>query len=96
VIFTIVVLRMTKFKCDGFGFRSIAKGSETSWGYIESSKDAAQVFADRLARRQGKNYRATVTINSWSADGKSSQYQAAIIAPSGAFENVWLHIQEVE
>ena len=85
---------MTKFKCDGF--RSLPQGEYRGYRIVENSKDAAQVFADRLARRQGEGYRATVTINSWSADGKSSMYQAAIIAPSGAFENVWLTIEEVE
>ncbi len=85
---------MIKFKCDGF--RSIKKGTEYGFAVIDNSRDAAQVFANRLATRQGKGYRATVQINSWSDDGKLSQYQAAIIAPSGAFENVWLTIEEVE
>jgi hypothetical protein len=85
---------MTKFVCDGF--RSIRKDSEINYRRIENCTDAAKEFADRLAKRSGKRYRATVTINSWSADGKSAQYQAAIISPSGAFENVWLTIEEVE
>ena len=83
---------MTKFKCNGF--RPLPKGEYRGYKIIETSKDAAQVFADRLARREGKGYRATVTINSWSADGKMGEFQAAIIAPSGAFENVWLTVRE--
>ena len=62
---------MTKFVCDGF--RSIRKGTEIDYTIIQSCADAAKVFADRLAKRSGKSYRATVNINSWSSDGKSAQ-----------------------
>ena len=85
---------MTKFVCDGF--RPIRKNTQIGYTIVQSCSDAASIFADRLARRSGKSYRATVNINSWSADGKSAQYQATIFATSGAFEYVWLHVSEVD
>lgn len=87
---------MSKFTCHcpDHNFRPIRKGMVIDSKVIESNDDAAKVFADRLARRQGKSYRSMVQLNSWCTYNKSSEYQAAIVAPNGSFKNVWLTVYE--
>jgi hypothetical protein len=59
---------MFKYFCEGF--RPVE---------AESSKEAAAIFADRLARRQHpSNPYSIVRLNSWSADHAQSCYQASV------------------
>ena len=80
---------MAKFTADGF--RSIREGAEIDYTVIDNFRDAAQVFANRLARRYGKAHRAVTQKNSWT--GSTATYQVSIVASSGTIEaEEWLHV----
>ena len=54
----------------------------------ESMKEAAQIFADRKARKAyGKGgYARTCTLGSWSQDNSFGEFSAFIGYPSGRYE----------
>jgi hypothetical protein len=59
---------MAKYYCEGF--RPVE---------ADSQKEAAEIFADRLARRKHpSNPYSLVTLDSWSRDHTQSYYQASV------------------
>ncbi len=65
----------------------------------ESMQEAANIFADRLARRKyGKNAVSHTNQNSWSRDGLMGEYQAFVgrydrQSRSSTGDNVWITVQ---
>ena len=80
---------MAKFSAEGF--RSIRKGAEIDYTVIDNFRDAAQVFANRLARRYSRRNRAVIQHNNQC--GSTAEYQVTIVASSGTIEaKEWLYV----
>lgn len=59
---------MKRYRADGF--RTVK---------ANDMKEAAGIFADRIARKKGKRHLVRhVRLNSWSSDGTMGEYQAFI------------------
>ena len=83
---------MTKtFRCEGF--RNVQ---------ADNAQEAAEVFANRLARKEfGKTgYARTLNLNSWTEDRKCFTYNSFIGYSTGRNEttgrNEWLYVSVVE
>lgn len=64
---------------------------------VEDIKEAAKVFANRLARRicGGRGFCNNIKANSWSPNYTNVEYQAFVGVPDGngcSGQNVWLTV----
>jgi hypothetical protein len=80
---------MTRYTADGF--RAVT---------ADSASDAAQIFADRQARREyGRNgYSRRPRLDCWTQDGKSHTFEAFIGRPgyeprTMIGRNVWIYVR---